>query len=237
VLSTLENHLIAQLPDTDRRRLISLCEPVTLKPDEVLGQQGKRLQHVYFPTDGAIALFSHVDCGPVVELAMVGAEGMLGAHLVLGVSAAHLDAQVQCAGTSWRLGLRNFKMELAHSVALKRCISRYLYVLMIQSALSAACLHFHLLGPRLAGWLLMSQDRSPERSFYVTHELLAHLLGVRRVGVTVAASAFQRAGLISYRRGHMTVLDRAGLEAAACTCYKAHRQTYKDMFHPRTMRV
>ena len=119
--------------------------------------------------------------------------------------------------------------ELARSTALWRGLHRYLYVLMAQHASSAACLRFHLIGQRLARWLLMSQDRARSNSFHLTYEFLACMLGMRRVGITAAASALQRDGLIQYRRGEITVLDRSGLEAAACSCYATSEQTYSDL--------
>jgi CRP-like cAMP-binding protein len=113
---------------------------------------------------------------------------------------------------------------------LQQCLLRYLYVLMAQLAVSAACLRFHMIAPRLARWLLMTQDRAGSERFHVTHEFLGYMLGVRRVGVTAAAGELQRAGLIEYSRGDLRVLDRAGLEAAACSCYRADRNIYRDLF-------
>jgi len=146
---------------------------------------------------------------------MVGREGMVGAALVLGVAVAPLHALVQGAGASWRISAAAFRRELKGSTALQRQLSLYLYVLMAQTVSSAGCLRFHLVGQRLARWLLMSQDRAHQAQFHVTHEFLAYMLGVRRVGVTVAAGDLQRRGLIHYHRGELTVHDRAGLEAAA----------------------
>ena len=160
---------------------------------------------------------------------MVGREGMLGAQLMLGVVTAPLHALVQGSGAAWRISTVPFKRELARSTALQRVLHRYLYVLMAQQATSAACLRFHLIGQRLARWLLMSQDRAQSDSFHITHEFLAYMLGMRRVGVTAAASALQRRGLIQYHRGDLKVLDRSGLEAAACSCYTANQQTYADL--------
>ena len=138
---------------------------------------------------------------------MVGREGMVGAQLVLGVANSPLRALVQGAGAAWRVGVAAFKAALAQSPALQRELDRYLYVLMAQTVSSAGCLRFHLIGPRLARWLLMSQDRAHDDHFHVTHEFLAYMLGVRRVGVTVAAGELQRRGLITYHRGDV---DGAG---------------------------
>jgi CRP-like cAMP-binding protein len=157
---------------------------------------------------------------------MVGNEGLLGAQLALGVATVPLHALVQGAGTALRIGSAPFRAELARSAALRRVLNRYLYVLMAQLAGSAACLRFHQIEQRLARWLLMSQDRAHDPHFHVTHEFLAYMLGVRRVGITAAAGVLQRAGLIDYRRGELRVLDRPGLEAAACACYANDRQTY-----------
>jgi CRP-like cAMP-binding protein len=217
------------LPRKDRVRLLALCEPVELVLADVLCERGTPARHVYFPTEGFVSLVTMIDDSAGLEVGMVGREGMVGAHLALGVATSPLRALVQGAGTSWRIGTPAFRTELARSAALQRSLSRYLYVLMSQLAASATCLRFHLIGPRLARWLLMSQDRAHADTFHVTQEFLAYMLGVRRVGVTAAASAMQRSGLIAYRRGEMTVLDRGGLEAAACACYAGDRRAYTEL--------
>ena len=222
----IENHLIEQLPRKDRLRLLARCKPVRLALADVLCEPGAPTRHVYFPTDGFISLVTLIDGSPGLEVGMVGREGMLGAQLVLGVQTAPLHAVVQGPGTAWRIEARAFRGELARSPALRRSLNRYVYVLMAELATSAACLRFHMIGPRLARWLLMSQDRARCDSFRVTHEFLAYMLGVRRVGITTAAGALQRSGLIEYHRGDLTVLDRSGLEAAACGCYAAGRRAY-----------
>ncbi len=157
---------------------------------------------------------------------MVGREGMVGIQVALGVPLASLRATVQGAGAAWRVGASAFRGELARSSALRRELHRYAHVLMTQLAISAACLRFHEIRPRLARWLLMSQDSTHSATFHVTHEHLAAMLGVRRVGITQAAVALQLAKVIEYRRGELTVLDRAALEAASCGCYAAGLESY-----------
>jgi len=206
--------------------LLAICEPVQLVLAEVLCDVGKPTRHVYFPVQGFISLVALIEGAPALEVGMVGREGMVGAQLVLGVGTAPLRALVQGPGAAWRIETAAFRKELARSAALQRSLSRYIYVLMAQLSTSAGCLRFHLIGPRLARWLLMSQDRAHSDNFRVTHEFLAYMLGVRRVGITTAASNLQRSGLIEYRRGDLKILDRKGLEAMACGCYAADRRAY-----------
>lgn len=228
-MASVENHLIELLPRKDRLRLLAVCEPVQLRLAEVLCERDKPTRYVYFPTDGFISLVTEIDSHPGLEVGLVGREGMLGAQLALGVAMAPLNALVQCPGAAWRISTAAFRSELARSAALQCSMNRYIYVLMAQLAASTTCLRFHQIGPRLARCLLMSQDRAHSDSFHVTHEILAYMLGVRRVGITMAAGALQRGGLIEYHRGELTVIDRAGLEAAACSCYAADRQTYAEL--------
>ena len=214
------------MPPRQRASLLALCEQVPLTLAEVLYEPGQATRHVYFPTKGFISLVAQLEGSPGLEVGMVGREGMLGAQMALGVAVTPLRALVQGPGMAWRIGAAAFRAELARSPALQRGLNRYLYVLMAQLSASAACLRFHHIDARLARWLLMSHDRAQADQFRVTHEFLAYMLGVRRVGITTAAVGLQRAGLIAYRRGALTVLDRAGLEAAACGCYAADRKAY-----------
>jgi CRP-like cAMP-binding protein len=228
-LAIVTNHLIELLPEKDRLSLLAIAQPIELVMAEVLAEPGQAISYVYFPTEGSISLVALIDGHPGLEVAMVGSEGMLGGHLCLGVSASPLRAQVRHAGAAWRIGVTAFCAELALSGTLQHYLHRYLYVLFKQQARSVACLHFHLIGPRMARWLLMSQDRAHSDSFYVTHEFLAQMLGVRRTGITEAAVALQRSGLIDYHRGHLKVLNRLGLESAACNCYGADQANYAEL--------
>ena len=228
-MAVAENHLIALLARRDRMRLLAMAESVQLELGTVLCKPGEPTRHVYFPNDCFISLVTAIEGEPGVEVGMVGREGMLGAQLVLGVNAIPLHAIVQGAGTTRRIAAAPFRRELAASKTLQRALNRYLYVLMAQLATAAACTRFHSVGPRLARWLLMTQDRAHADSFHLTHEFLALMLGVRRVGITGAASDLQRRGFIGYHRGEITVVDRAGLKEAACGCYAADLRAYDRM--------
>jgi CRP-like cAMP-binding protein len=228
-MATVENHLIQLLPRGPRRQLLALCESVPLTLEQVLCKVGEATRYAWFPKEGFISLLAHADNGPGLEVGMVGREGMLGAQLALGVATTPLLALVQGEGVAWRVPTAALKAELAQNTALQAVLGRYIYVLMAQLATASPCLRYHQIEPRLARWLLMSQDRAQRDNFAVTHEFLSHMLGVRRVGVTTAAGALQRAGLIAYKHGQLQVLDRAGLEAAACSCYGADRAVYRKL--------
>jgi CRP-like cAMP-binding protein len=225
-LNAAQNHLIELLPAPERARLLALCESVELVFGQVLQDAGTTTDHVYFPVDGFISLLTQVDGHSALEVGMVGREGMVGVQLVLGVNQSPLRVLVQGAGAALRIGVPSFRQVLAKGTAMQTLFRRYTHVLMTQTASSAGCLQFHHIAQRMARWLLMSQDRAHHDQFHITHEFLAGMLGVRRVGITLAAGDLARAGLIAYHRGQLKVLDRHGLEQVACSCYLGHSKLY-----------
>jgi Crp-like helix-turn-helix domain len=228
------NRLLGALPFKDCQRVIAGCEQVELAFADVLGEPGERIRHVYFPADSFISLAAPVDSRASLEVGLIGNEGMLGIPLVLGISVSPQRALVRGSGGALRMTTASFQRELGASLALKRGLNRYLYALMAQFSQTAACTRFHLLDARLARWLLMTHDRAHSDKFHLTHDFLADMLGVRRVGVTKAAGFLQRQKLISYRRGHITILDRGGLEAVSCGCYRSMKQIYDRILSARS---
>lgn len=228
-----ENLLLSALPRRDRKALLADCETVDLVAASFLCQKGDRIRHVYFPTESFISLIMPGDSDNNLEVSMVGNEGMVGTSLLLEVDIAPLQALVQGAGPCLRMSAGNFKRHLSQSRALLMRLNRYLYVVTCQLAQAASCNRYHVVEDRLARLLLMTEDRAHRTTFHITQELLSHLLGVRRVGVTKAASSLQRRKLITYRRGQVTIADRPGLETAACRCYAADNAIYRSMLYLR----
>lgn len=224
------NRLLERLPDSDRRRILAGCETVDLAFADVLCSPGDRISHVYFPTSSFISLIMPIDDSASMEVGLVGNEGMFGIPLVLGVNLSPMCAVVQGAGSTFRMDTAHFFRELERSPELHHAIDRYVFVHLSELAQTAVCTRFHVVEERLARWLLMTQDRAHAATFPVTQEFLASMLGVRRVGVTTAASSLQKRKLIHYCRGTITVLDRRGLKTASCGCYEADRESYARTF-------
>jgi CRP-like cAMP-binding protein len=232
VPSISSNRLLSALPSKDREQLFSRCDPVELSFTEMLYRAGEPIPHVYLPTNSLIALMAPINDSSSLEVGLIGNEGMLGTTLMLGVDVAPFNAQVQKSGYALRITRTAFLDELEQSPVLQARLKRYLYVSMSQLAQTAICNRFHLLEARLARWLLMNQDRAHADTFHITHVSMASMLGVRRVGITKAANSLQMQKLIRYHRGKITVLDRVGLEAASCGCYKADREIYRRILEP-----
>ena len=219
------NHLLAGLPAHELAPLIAASARTTLSVGQVLAEPNEPVECVYFPTGAVISVITATGEGPALATGMIGDDAMLGALLVLGTEQWPNRAIVQNTGQALCVAATDFRDGLGKSPELQRTLERYLYMLIVQLGQTAACNRFHRIERRLARWLLMTHDRAPADELTITHECLANMLGVRRVGVTMAASALQDRGLIRCQRGSLTIVDRHGLEAAACGCYAADRDT------------
>lgn len=229
-LDTKVNRLLRSLPIDERKLFENNSTMVELRAGEILCEPGKRPPYIYFPTSGLISLVVNVDDEAPYALAMIGHEGMLGAASILGVSEAPAKGVVQVDGQSVRMATATFEDLTKDDSKLQMIVKRYLYVLMMQLNRTAACARFHGANPRLARWLLMTHDRSKGDSFFLTQQFLSEILGVQRAAISIAASTLQTSKLINYVRGQITILDRKGLEAAACNCYAATSKDQKR--HP-----
>jgi CRP-like cAMP-binding protein len=217
------NNLLAALPRKVYERMLPGLFPVELAFGEVLYEPGKTIREVYFPGASLVSLLTPVDGHLALEVGMVGREGMVGYPLALGIQTSPVRALVQGAGPALRMSAKRFSTELGRNPAVQRELNRYVHAMMKQISQTAACNRFHVVEARLARWLLMTRDRVGAGEFRMTHEFLSHMLGVRRVGVTEAATALQRRKLIEYTRGRIRILDHRGLEAACCSCYEVVR--------------
>lgn len=218
------NRLLASLPEDDMARIQSLCDGVDAELGEALYEPGQAIRYIYFPEDCLISLLAVADGRMTLEVGCVGREGMIGASVALGHQLAQVRAVVQRAGGLQRMDAGDFCSEFAQMASLQRLLYRYTDTLLAQAIQIAVCSRFHVLQARLARSLLITRDRLQSEKFHLTHEFLAHALGVRRVGVTKAASALQQLGLISYSRGNIEILDSARLEAVSCRCYELVRE-------------
>jgi CRP-like cAMP-binding protein len=220
------NQVLASIPSKDYGQLNEL-EPVTLRFGQILYEAGGRIRHVYFPIDSLISLLTAVDKRRTLEVGMVGSEGMTGMPFVLGMGVSGVRALVQGGGRALRMAAAPFRLEFDRNQPLRQALFRYTYALMAQISQTAACNRFHEAEARLARWLLMTRERVVSDEFPLTHEFLAHMLGLRREGVTEAASALKRRGLIDYRRGKIQILDVKGLKGSACSCYQIIKTVYE----------
>ena len=227
------NHLLAALPDPEWQRWQPLLEHVDLPLGHVMYESGRALGHVYFPTTAIVSLLYVMEDGASAEIAVVGNEGVVGISLFMGGESTPSRAVVQSAGEGWRLRAPAVKEEFERPGPVMHLLLRYTQALITQMAQTAVCNRHHTLDQQLCRWLLLSLDRLQDSELVMTQELIANMLGVRREGVTEAALQLQKQGLISYARGHITVLDRPGLEARTCECYAVVKKEY-DRLLPAT---
>jgi CRP-like cAMP-binding protein len=230
-----QNHLLAALPASDYERLVPHLELIPLKLGEVLYEPGVQLRYVYFPTTSIVSLLYVMEDGASAEIAIVGNEGILGISLFMGGETTPSRAVVQSAGYGFRLKAQLLKDEFQRFGPMLHLLLRYTQALITQMAQTAVCNRHHSVDQQLCRWLLLSLDRLASNELSMTQELIANMLGVRREGVTEAAGKLQEAGLISYRRGRITVLDRPGLEARSCECYQVVKKEL-DRLLPYTAR-
>ena len=221
-----QNHLLAALPTAEFERIAPHLELVAMPLGEVLCESGGQLQHVYFPTTAIVSLHYVMENGASSEIAGVGNEGMLGVSLFMGGNTTPSRAIVQTAGHGYRLKARLMIEEFNRTGLMMRLMLRYTQALITQISQTAVCNRHHSVEQQLCRWLLLTLDRLPSNELTMTQELIASMLGVRREGITETAGNLQRAGLISYRRGHITVLDRSGLESHACECYNVVKKEF-----------
>lgn len=214
-----QNHLLAALSAAEFEPLAAHLERVPLSLGEVLYEPGGQLQHAYFPTTAIVSLHYVMASGASAESAGVGNEGVVGIALFMGGNTTPSSAVVQTAGHAYRLERSKLLQEFNRAGSMQRLLLRYTQALITQMMQAAACNRHHSIEQQLCRWLLLTLDRLPSNELVMTQELVASMLGVRREGITEAAGKLQRAGLISYRRGHIEVLDRSGLETHACECY------------------
>jgi CRP-like cAMP-binding protein len=227
------NRLLAALPPRDYRRLEKHLESVPLAFGQVLHEPGNEIRHVYFPNDSVVSLLSVVAPQKAAEVGMVGREGIVGVSAAIGIKVSQLRSVVQGAGTAMRMSASHVHRECTTNNSWHLEMLRFSHALMGQVAQTAACNRFHKAEARLARWLLVTRDRLGSSSFHLTHQFLSLMLGVRRVGVTLAAGSLEKRHLITYGRGDIRIVDSKGLEAAACECYQVVKSIYRSSYRTK----
>ena len=220
----IRNRLLAALPEDEFARLKPRLKLVELEPRQLLAMPERRIEHVHFIESGWVSVLVLLDEGESAEVGLTGAEGMTNWQVALGEETADFETMVQAPGTAWRLAVTDVHDALQAAPVLRSLMMRFALAQHGQLAWIAVCNGQHTIEQRLARWLLMAHDRSEGDTIFVTHEFLSMMLGVRRAGVTIAAGGLQRAGLIRYGSGRVTIADRGGLEATCCECYTAARR-------------
>ena len=228
-----ENHLLAALPEAESQRWLPQLERVEMPLGQVLYESGGTLSHVYFPTTAIVSLLYVMENGASAEIAVVGNEGIVGISLFMGGDSTSSRAVVQSAGLGLRLKAQVMKDDFNRAGPVLHLLLRYTQALITQMAQTAVCNRHHSLDQQLCRWLLLSLDRLQGNELVMTQELIANMLGVRREGVTEGALKLQQAGLIRYARGHISVLDRDGLEKRSCECYGVVKKEYDRLLPPK----
>ena len=213
------NQLLSLLADADRERIIDRCERLSLKIEHVLYEPAQPMTHVYFPLSGMVSMVLGSEEGGTIEVGVVGNEGLLGTAVALGAARSHVKALIQVEGEFLRMGVPEFRLELQANGVFSQFVQRFGQALTVQISQSVMCNRLHPMEERICRWLLMAHDRAGTDEILLTQRFIAEMLGIRRPSVTVAAGLLQKAGFIAYSRGHVTILDRVGLENAACECY------------------
>jgi CRP-like cAMP-binding protein len=226
------NRILSALPPGDRERVLRTLQPVTFALGEVVYESGAHMDHIYFPTDSVVSLLYTMEDGTTAEMGMAGNDGVVGVALFLGGDTTPNRGVVQIAGGAFRMKASALREEFARGGALQRVLLRYTQALITQISQTAVCNRLHAVEQRLCRWLLLCRDRVRSDELEMTQEFIANMLGGRRESVTVAAGRLQDAGLIHYARGHITILDRKGLEGAVCECYRIVQDEFDRLSGP-----
>lgn len=228
------NRILAALPPSEFALVSPAITRVELELGQTLHRAGDPIHEIYFVESGFISALTILSDGQPLEIGLIGAEGVAGVSVILGATASYSETMCQTGGGAYRMTASAFKDAALHAPVLRDLLLRYVHVFHVQVAQTAACNAHHELGQRLARWLLAAHDRSGVPELSLTQDLIAVMLGVRRSTVSVAASPLQRAGYIRYQHGKITIIDRAGLENAACECYEAVASEYRRLFGEHT---
>ena len=227
--STARNHLLDAIGERNAQRLLAQMELVPLPIGKVLQEPGVVARHAYFPTTCVVSLLCGMENGSSAEIAVIGNEGVVGINAIIGGDSAPNQAVVQSTGYAYRIRANILREEFQNNPELQTLLLKYMQALMTQMAQTAVCNRHHTLDQQLCRWFLNCLDRLPSNELVITQEFIAHMLGVRREGVTGAAGKLQKAGIINYRRGRITIIDREGLEEHSCECYDIVRKEYQRL--------
>jgi CRP-like cAMP-binding protein len=221
-----QNFILASLPQREFENLASYLQLIRVKPEEIIYHAQEPIKYVYFPTTAMLSWIGVTEAGERIEVGVVGWEGMVGIPELLGYETSPYGVEVELPGELYRINVKEFKQEFNHLNSIHSLLFRYTYTALTQLAQSSVCGRFHTVEERLCRWLLMAHDRCETDILLLTQEILAGMIGARRPAVSIVTGTLQKAGLISSRRGKITILDREGLEDAACECYRIIRQAF-----------